>query len=156
MTSISACPVTDANSEELFNWRNDAHTRAMSHSSEPVEWADHVRWFEATLEDPDRCLLMCRLDGGNENVAMVRFDVDGATALISINIAPTMRGKGLAGPCLQTAIRFFHLAYRDVNLIKAEIKAVNPASRKAFEGAGFTLAGKAGKAGEDWLYTKPV
>lgn len=139
MESISVRLATDADSEEIFNWRNDEKTRMMSHTTDMVEWEGHSKWLESTLENPNRCLLMCCIGESNDNVAIVRFDVDADTALISINLAPSMRNKGLAKPCLQEAMDFFKKIYNDVDCIKAEIKSINTASRRAFEGVGFCL-----------------
>ena len=60
-----------------------------------IEWDGHRYWFAASLTNPNRLLVMCEDDNTNEKVAIVRFDVENERALISINLAPKMRGKAM-------------------------------------------------------------
>ncbi len=142
MNSITVRLAVIADSEHIFNWRNDEQTRSMSHTTDIVEWEGHSKWLEATLENHKRCLLMCCIIEGDERAAVVRFDVEADTALISINLAPSMRGKGLAKPCLISAIAFFRTKHSGVDCIEAEIKTANIASRNVFESVGFHLTQK--------------
>lgn len=128
---------TETDSKVIFAWRNDETTRAMSRTTDEVEWEEHNKWYEATLKNQNHCLLMCSNAKTHQQVAVVRFDVDGEVAVISINLSPFMRGKGLATICLREAVAYFSSIYKSVSRIEAEIKPINIASRKAFEGAGF-------------------
>lgn len=111
---------------------------------EEVEWEAHESWFHASLLNPNRLLLMCFNEKIDENVGVVRFDFEanvdsekGRAALISINLAPSMRGKGLSKPCLTAALAFLTQHYPSYQCVLAEIKSSNSASRKSFEGVGF-------------------
>jgi len=126
-------------SKEIYEWRNDERTRLMSHTSKLVKWDGHVKWFDAALNNPNRCLLICFLKQENIKVAIVRFDVEREKALVSINTSPSMRGKGMSKICLNKSIIYFASLFKDVRQINAEIKTNNVASRKAFEGVGFDL-----------------
>lgn len=128
---------TETDSRVIFGWRNDETTRFMSHTTDVVEWEQHSEWYEATLKNQNRCLLMCSIITTNEQVAVARFDLDGEVAVISINVSPFMRGKGLSKVCLRAVIAYFLSIYKSVSCIEAEIKSINIASQKAFEGAGF-------------------
>jgi len=136
---ISVRAATLADSKDVFDWRNDAVTRRMSYSSDVVAWDAHSAWFAATLDAGNRLLLICVCTSSEAKCAVVRFDVTDHTALISINLAPSERGKGLAKPCLFSAIDTFQQQFPDVSLILAEVKVENSASRRLFEGAGFRL-----------------
>ncbi len=129
--------VNSNDSRDIFEWRNDADTRKMSHDSEIITWQQHEDWFHASLQNADRCLLIC-VDASGK-VGMVRLDIKENDATISINLNPKMRGLGLAQPCLTNAMQFFKNAFPDIKIYTAEIKSVNIASSKAFENVGFVF-----------------
>lgn len=128
----------ESDSKVIFIWRNDGLTRSMSLNTDLVAWDGHVKWFESTLKNPNRILIMCLLAETKNRVAIVRFDVQGTRALVSINLAPSMRGKGLGKKCLGESIKFFKENYSFVKALDAEIKDVNIASISSFESIGFT------------------
>ncbi len=135
---ISARLATADDSDDVYEWRNDTHTRKMSHTTDAVALTDHKRWFERSLSCDKRMLIMCESNVDITKVAVVRFDIDAHSALVSINMAPEMRAKGLAKDCLQSAIRLFTSLQRQITYINAEIKTVNTASTRTFERVGFT------------------
>jgi RimJ/RimL family protein N-acetyltransferase len=121
---------------QLFEWRNDPTTVAMSLVSEPVAWEDHVRWFNSVLENPARHLLVA--SDGNESFGTVRFDDIDDTAEISITVSPDKRGQGIGGLLLELAAAW---AKQELGLdrILAQIKATNPASIAIFKKAGYEI-----------------
>ncbi len=129
----------ECDSREIFEWRNDEHTRQMFHSSEKVEWSRHTKWFEATLNNDKRLLLIAAISESESKikVGVVRFDIEEDGVAVSINISPLMRGKGMAKECLAKALQYFSKLYPNQKNIEAEIKSVNVASQKIFEGVGF-------------------
>ena len=138
MNSISVRLATEADSKEIFEWRNDELTRQMSHTSEVVEWEGHRRWFENSLSSQCRLLLIC--EGiFSEKIAIVRFDLEADDALVSINLSPNQRGKGFAKDCLSSSIDYISKKYKDLQYLMAEIKEINLASQKTFLGVGFEL-----------------
>ncbi|MDB2584592.1 GNAT family N-acetyltransferase [Alphaproteobacteria bacterium] len=130
--------VSEKDSKVIFDWRNDNLTRKMSRNSELVEYEVHCKWFAATLKNANRCLLMCELKEG-EPIGIVRFDVEGQSAELSINLSPLERGKRLAPKCLALAKDYFEKQYPSVSKLIAEIKTSNIASKKSFEKVGFML-----------------
>lgn len=136
-TPIVVNEATEDDSKIIFAWRNDEKTRAMSRTTNEIDWEEHSKWYEATLQNENCCVLMCSNAKTNQQMAVVRFDVEDEVAQISINLSPFMRGKGLANTCLSEAITYFSAIFKSVSCIEAEIKPINIASRKAFEGAGF-------------------
>ena len=127
---------TFSDSKDIFEWRNDSHTRQMLHNSKLVKWNEHESWFEETLGNCNRCLLIC-VDKKDEKVGVVRFDISDNSAELSINLSPQKHGKGLAKLCLNAAIQYFKSYFPKHKKLKAEIKKINRASQKSFEGIGF-------------------
>lgn len=138
----------DGDSRDIFDWLNDELTRQMSHTTDLVDWEGHSSWFATSLTNANGLLVMCEDEGTNEKVAIVRFDVEGERALISINLSSKMRGKRKAKECLRDAISFFQKSFSYVRLIAAEIKSINIPSQQSFMGVGFVLV----KEDADVLY----
>jgi RimJ/RimL family protein N-acetyltransferase len=135
-------------SGDIFDWLNDDFTRQMSHNSDFVDWNGHSGWFEASLDNKNRLIVMCEDESTNKKLAMVRFDVEDDRALISINLSPKMRGKRKAKGCLSDAISFFQKYFSEIRFIDAEIKSINAPSKKLFKGVGFVFV----KENADVLY----
>jgi len=119
---------TPDDARDVWEWRNDPLTRAMSRNSDEVAWAGHEAWFLRTLADPATTLLIGEV--GGEKVGMVRFD-HGPETEVSINVNPACRGRGYGLALLQAGIA------QVGGEIFAEIKDDNLASRRMFERAGF-------------------
>jgi RimJ/RimL family protein N-acetyltransferase len=134
---VYVMPVSDEDSKEIFDWRNNLVTREMSHSTAPVDWEGHCKWFKSTLQNESRCLLMCLSATNKDKVAVVRFDIDDDFATISINLSPDKRGKGLAKACLLSAIDYLYRNFSSIKYLEAEIKSINILSQKIFERIGF-------------------
>ncbi|MEP0711279.1 MAG: GNAT family N-acetyltransferase [Algoriphagus sp.] len=127
----------EKDSKALFTWRNNEVTRSMSLTTDLVQWDGHQKWFEYTIKNPNRMLIMCLLEDTNERLAVVRFDLNEVRALVSINLSPKIRGKGMAKKCLFESIDFLKKNKAKVNFLDAEIKRENLASINSFEGVGF-------------------
>jgi RimJ/RimL family protein N-acetyltransferase len=126
-----------SDSKNIYAWRNDDLTREMSITTDHVDWTGHSKWLASSLSDPNRFLLICESQVSNESVAMVRFDIEDNEAIVSINLSPQMRGRGLANPCLNSAIFKFSNTFPEVVTLNAEIRLVNIPSQRAFESVGF-------------------
>jgi RimJ/RimL family protein N-acetyltransferase len=150
MPNVRAAEEKD--SLDIYEWRNDELTRQMSHTTDLVEWEGHSKWFAASLKNESRLLAICEEVESTSKVAVVRFDVVNDRALISINLSPSMRGKGLAKGCLSKSIIFFKSLFPNVSYIDAKIKSFNTASKRSFEAAGFVFI----KELDDVLYYEAV
>jgi RimJ/RimL family protein N-acetyltransferase len=136
MVDIKIRSAEEHDSKDIFEWRNDRVTREMSHSSELIPWRNHSKWFSSSLDLKSRTLLICEDDLG-EKIAMIRFDTSETNSVISINLNPSQRGKGLAQSCLVGSISFFSKENIEIKNFTAEIKEGNIASQKIFLGVGF-------------------
>ena len=121
---------TEADAEDVWAWRQDAVTRAMSRSPGETPLAAHRAWFAAALSDPGRTILIGEL--GGVKAGMVRFD-RGAVTEISINVNPACRSRGYGQMLLSLALE------REDGEVWAEIRVENVASQRLFERVGFEL-----------------
>lgn len=151
MTSLTIRRASELDSRDLFEWRNDPHTRAVSLSTNEVTWEDHERWFSATLANPARHIFICKaiLDGADESIGMVRFDLNevGASAEVSINVNPSARGRGFGAQTLIAGIDAFLSGEPDVRQLSAQIRESNVASVAIFTKVGFVLTRSEGGVG---------
>lgn len=144
-------PACEADAERLLRWANDPAARAASLSTAPIAWDAHVTWLRGRLRDPN-CDLLVVCDTDGEPFGMVRFDLRGDEAVVSVNLDPAARGRGLGARALAAACRGL-FARRRVGRVRAIIRVENRASRRAFEKAGFRRAQAAGDAvGPDVLH----
>ncbi len=119
----------------IFDWANDPGVRAVSFSSEPIAWENHLTWFTAKLSDANYRIWVAE-DAAGTPVGQVRFQIDGEAATISISLDAGQRGKNRGSLLIWAACRkiFAESALKEV---LAYIKPDNQASIRAFEKAGF-------------------
>lgn len=131
-------PAKAEDSAIAFEWRNDPDARAASWSATPVEWSGHVSWWTESLNADDRVLLIVEADDGAA-VGVLRFDrAAGSEWIVSINIAPEARGRGVGTAILPTACGWMERS-RDVDAIRAEVRPENRRSMSLFQACGFSL-----------------
>lgn len=121
--------------QDLFVWRNDPATRAASFFSEEISLKTHNEWFEKSLNNSSRVILIA-LDEECKKLGMVRFDAEGDCAEISVNLHPEHRGKGLGTLILRKASDLYLDNFPHLR-ITAKIKKSNIPSFKAFTKAGY-------------------
>jgi RimJ/RimL family protein N-acetyltransferase len=125
-----------ADRKDLFLWRNDPETVAASFVSEPVAWEDHCKWFEKSLASQNRYLYIIEIDVVPAGV--LRFDVEGDVAEISITMAPHMRGRGIGTSAIAEGCKWFlNGDGKNICNIVAKVKPENIKSVGAFKSAGF-------------------
>lgn len=131
----------ESHARQIMQWRNDPVTLKMSCHSSPKEFDAFFREFrESYFAIPSLPPLFGLYEG--EKSAFLRFrpmrhpfDPSRKCCELSINIAPHLRGKGLAIKFLQEINSWVRQqGYQD---ILAEIKEENHPSQRAFEKAGY-------------------
>ena len=152
MKELKIRSAEENDSKDIFDWGNDELTRQMSHTSEIIEWENHSIWYSNSLKSENRILLICE-DNHNQKIAVIRFDISESNAIVSINLNPNQRGKGLAKSCLIGSIDFFSKEYIGIKNLIAEIKEENVASQKTFLGIGFAKYNLKGNVG---FYKKSI
>ena len=134
---VTLRPATPADGEALWRWRNDPETRRASFEQGEVPREAHARWFAEALARGDRRIWIVEADGAA--AGMVRLDLAEGEATVSINLAPEWRGRGVGPEALSLLAREAFEGLR-LTRITALVKAGNPASRAAFERAGFSVS----------------
>lgn len=144
--------VREANASDcglIFQWANDAATRAASFQSEIIGWDTHRAWFSQRQQDPNCLMLICGDDQGNP-LGLVRFDLVEDEAIISINLNPGVRGRGLSSfIIIRTVDELFKR--QGISKVRAFIKPQNIPSEKAFTRAGFSRKGESFVRGNEAL-----
>lgn len=138
-SSVRLRKVREQDSRLLWQWANDPETRARSFSTDPIPWQSHVSWFSGKLNDPN-CHLFIAVDDADQPVGQVRLDLAEGNGVISVGVASQRRGAGYGTAMIAAAIAEVSGRF-PVRQIHAYIKPDNAASVRAFEKAGFRLAG---------------
>lgn len=126
-----------ADARPMLGWRNEPAVRKASRNEAPIDLATHQSWFESTLADPNRLLLIGEFSG--EPVGVVRFDIDGESADVSIYLLASAVGRGLGADLLCAAENWLTGARPCVRQVRAEVMADNPPSHALFSGSGYHL-----------------
>lgn len=130
-------PVEVADSEQLFAWANDPVVRQYSFNHDPVTRAGHEQWLAARLHDPQALLLLAEDAATGQPAGLIRFGLQAATATLSYQLAADFRGRGLAAGLLVAGTRTLLVHFPGVRRVVGHVQAVNGASVRAFERAGF-------------------
>ena len=138
-SSLTLRPIEPEDSEELLAWRNDPLTRANSRNGDPVTHEEHAAWLSRVEADSNRRVWVA-LDGEEKTgTASALLHEDGAVE-ISVTVAPEARGRRLSPVLVAAAVKEAQSQWPGAR-IRAEIKAANQPSRKAFEACGFVRVG---------------
>ena len=136
LVRIRKAVATDAG--PMLCWRNEPAVRKASRNEAPIDLASHQRWFDLTLADPNRLLLIGEFSG--KPVGVVRFDIDGESAEVSIYLLASAVGRGLGADLLSAAENWLMGARPHVKKIRADVLPDNPPSHALFAGSGYRLS----------------
>lgn len=136
--TLALRPARAEDAECSFAWRNDESTRRHSCDTREIDPVDHRRWWSGALADPARRLFVAHI--GGRNVGVLRLDIEGTQAEVSIYLDPALTGLGL-GPRLLRAGQRWTRENTALERLVATILPANRASMRAFEGAGFVRGG---------------
>ncbi len=124
-----------ADRDAVFGWRNAESTRRYFFSPEPVPQAIHNKWFKETLDRKDRVLLIAESEAGP--VGVLRYDLNGDEADVSIYLVPGEYGRGYGADTLEQGHIWLKAEHPEIRRVLARIVTDNIASMKTFEKAGF-------------------
>ncbi|MCM8774884.1 MAG: GNAT family N-acetyltransferase [Candidatus Omnitrophica bacterium] len=120
----------------LWEWRNEPDVRLSAFDPEPIEWMDHVRWFQSRLQSP-KCFIYIIETLEGLLVGQVRFDIrDNKLAEIDIHIQKDQRGRGYGLEALRLACDDL-VKNVDLDGLLALVKSDNHRSIRLFHRAGF-------------------
>lgn len=126
-----------ADCDDVYRWRNAVDTRRFIFDSEPIPLEVHREWFARTLRNPDRVLLVGEIAG--RPVGVLRYDISGAEALISVYLVPGGQGQGFGSQLIRCGSLWMREHHPEIKAVNAEIFPENGASLRAFEFAGYAL-----------------
>lgn len=140
MANTSLRMVVQEDCKDILLWRNDPVTRQMSLSSDVINEEEHFKWFSKMLLDEDHCAII----GENKakKFGVVFFLEQSGEVLVSINLAPEFRGKGLSSRLLSKSIQWYLRSRREIKYFTAKIKDGNHGSIRIFTQNGFELVSK--------------
>lgn len=131
----------ESDCENVFSWRNFDLVRLASTNSNSIGWENHLKWFNDVIKSKVVVLLIG--EHVNEEVGVVRYDLDHAVATVSIYLTPNYLGlkKGFGAFLLQASHDWLIKNHPEVKKIKAVVRDGNEASHKLFNRAGYRLIG---------------
>jgi UDP-2,4-diacetamido-2,4,6-trideoxy-beta-L-altropyranose hydrolase len=127
---VNVRPARSNDAAHLFQWRNHPSIRQVSRTTDLIDWAAHQLWLASTLENLDRVLLIGEV--ATRPIGVVRFDVTGNCAEISIYLVPGQEQRGLGTDLLLAAEEWFRRSRPDVRHLQAEVLGENMPARKLF------------------------
>ena len=137
--------------KDLLDWRNDRLTIRASLSNSAVLPEHHAKWFDDIVKKKNCPILIAEQD--KHKIGMVRFDKSENCFMVSINLNPIHRGKGLGSRVLLLAEEFF---FTKPSEIIAQVKVENIASAKLFTKCGYNLTENAEHNSLELIFTKAV
>lgn len=131
--------VRDATSNDarmIYDWRTSPEVMGASRNTASFPFEDHLAWLQRVLQDPQRLVLIGRYDG--RDVGVVRFDVEGDRAQVSIFLAPGTIGAGLGRALLTAGEVRLRGKHPQVTWVDAWVNADNPRSFQLFQHLGYS------------------
>ncbi len=120
----------------IYEWRTSPEVMGASRNTASFPFEDHLAWLERVLQDPQRLLLIGLHDG--REIGVVRFDIDGGRAEVSIFLAPGTMGAGLGRSLLAASEAKLRHKHPQVTRVDAWVNADNPRSFQLFQHLGYS------------------
>ena len=125
----------EGDGDKVFLWRNNETVRRASLDSGEITLDEHRDWFRSSLIDTSRSMLIAE-DAGTP-VGVLRFDVVGDVAEISIFLDPDRLGRGYGTEMLRKGADWVRQNLSGIATLRAKVKSDNPMSSRTFEKSGF-------------------
>ena len=124
-------PATLDDADFMLRLRNDPETRLNSHNTAMIARADHMAWLADALKGDLIRIYVASVD--ERPVGTVRVDDAVTHKMLSWMVAPEPRGRGHGARMVRAVVD------RTPELLRAEVKSFNVASRRIAERAGLLL-----------------
>lgn len=128
-------PATENDCRQIWAWRNAPEIRATAIDNAEIPWDRHCAWFARRLVDPQTIMLVAEEALGG--VGVIRFDLDGADASVSIFLAPGNGGRSLGSIILRDGEQWVMARHPEIKRFLADVRPENAASIALFEGANY-------------------
>jgi RimJ/RimL family protein N-acetyltransferase len=132
-----------------WSWRNHPVTRRWSLDASELPWETHERWWGSAVASPARAMLMVCSAGAE--IGVLRYDLRGDEAVVSVYLDPALNGLGLGSAVLREGTAWVRSALPAVRRIHAVILPENGPSIRSFKAAGYVPAG----TDRDWVLAVP-
>ena len=129
-------PATMEDCRLVWSWANEPHTREMSFSGvESIPLDQHEEWYRGKQQS-SAChhWIACLAD--DTPIGQIRFDIDGAVAVVSVTLVPEHRGRGFGRQIIQLGTQRL-MRETPVEVVEALIRPDNAASLHVFRKCGF-------------------
>jgi len=127
---------TADDAQMIYEWRTSPEVMGASRNTASFPFEDHLAWLERVLQDPQRLLLIGHHDG--RDIGVVRFDINGGRAEVSIFLAPGTMGAGLGRALLATGEAKLRHKHPQVTRVDAWVNTDNPRSFQLFQHLGYS------------------
>ena len=121
--------------DAMHAWRNTEAARRYSGDPAPIPLEQHREWFARVVDDANVALLIGERDG--EPIGVLRYDIAGASANVSVYLTPGVHGQGLGTALIRAGTRWLRAHRSEVTHLDARIRCDNAASLDAFANAGY-------------------
>jgi UDP-2,4-diacetamido-2,4,6-trideoxy-beta-L-altropyranose hydrolase len=135
--SIALRPATEQDARQVWEWRNAPEIRATAIDTAEIPWESHSAWFARRIADPNSVMLVAEEGAAGVGVGVVRFDLDGDAAAVSIFLAPGHAGRGMGRAILQAGERRVQTLHPEIRRFLADVRPENGASIALFRGADY-------------------
>ena len=138
--AIRLRPARAEDCDQLHEWRNAPETRRHSGDGQTIPLDAHRAWFAAILKNPDRILLVGerKTDAGSlVPVGVLRYDLAGDKATVSVYLVPGCGGGGLGSALIEAGDLWLKAGYPTIEHVHARVSPENLASVGAFRAAGY-------------------
>jgi RimJ/RimL family protein N-acetyltransferase len=119
----------------LFYWRNSEKNREFSIMDRTFTLDEHRSWFARCMGDPN-CILLIGESAG-EAAGVLRYDLSGKSAVVSVYLVPGWHGKGYGPALLKAGNSWLKEHRQEISAVQAHVKVNNLASKQAFIESGF-------------------
>jgi UDP-2,4-diacetamido-2,4,6-trideoxy-beta-L-altropyranose hydrolase len=121
----------------LLRWRNDPEVRAVCFQNDTISLEAHRRWLNRSIQS-DSTQIQIIEDPAANPVGQIRLEFEPTEnlAVISINLVPSLRGRGMGTAFIERVSREATAARPGLKII-AQIKNTNLASQSSFRKAGY-------------------
>lgn len=123
----------------VYDLNSDVVARKHSFSQGEFSFDHHLSWFQKEMNNKDHSFYIV-LDNLEQKVGVVRIQLSGSFAVISINIDPATRGRGYGLISIRTISR--QVTKNMSKPLLAYIKPSNYPSLRVFEKAGYQKTGE--------------
>ena len=120
----------------LFAGRNAEAVRRWSLDSREIDWPAHQAWLAASLDNPQRLLLIAEAADGP--VGVLRYELRGVSAEVSIYLFEGQFGLGWGRALLARGEAFVRARWPQLQSLSAQVLPGNQPSLRLFAEAGFT------------------